>query len=68
MAQSKENLSVDLAIPFSADERERARVEAWDKWYATLPVDLRRKLSLNDFKRLGDCFKQAFGVKEILPP
>jgi len=32
---------------------------AWDKWYATLPSDLRRKLSLHDFKRLGDCFEAA---------
>ena len=38
---------------------------AWDKWYATLPADLRRKLSLHDFKRLGDCFQKAFGDAEI---
>ena len=32
----------------------------WDAWYATLPTDLKRKLSLHDFKRLGERFKAAF--------
>jgi hypothetical protein len=32
----------------------------WDKWYATIPHDLRRKLAIHDFKRLGDVFKAAF--------
>jgi hypothetical protein len=32
----------------------------WDKWYATLPHDLKRKLAIHDFKRLGDVFKAAF--------
>lgn len=32
----------------------------WDAWYAGLPSDLKRKLSLYDFKRLGDAFKAAF--------
>jgi ABC-type uncharacterized transport system YnjBCD ATPase subunit len=32
----------------------------WDAWYAALPSDLRRKLSLHDFKRLGEAFKAAF--------
>ena len=36
--------------------------DSWDTWYGTLPEDLRRRLSLHDFKRLGDCFKQAFGI------
>jgi hypothetical protein len=36
--------------------------EQWDAWYASLPDDLRRPLSIHDFKRLGDCFKAAFGV------
>lgn len=59
---------VELNIPRTAAERERIRLEAWDRWYDTLPLDLKRKLSLHDFKRLGDCFKGAFGVLEILPP
>jgi hypothetical protein len=58
----------DLNIPRSAEEREQRRLAAWDRWYATLPADLRCKLSLHDFKRLGDCFKEAFGIREILPP
>lgn len=32
----------------------------WDAWYAGLPDDLRRRLSLHDFKRLGEAFKAAF--------
>jgi hypothetical protein len=30
--------------------------DKWDRWYGSLPCDLRRKLSLHDFKRLGDLF------------
>lgn len=58
--------SIDL--PFTPEEvrdgtaRERLRLEAWDRWYASLPSDLRQKLSIYDFKRLGDCFKIAFGI------
>lgn len=40
--------------------------EEWDRWYASLPDDLRRRLSLHDFKRLGDCFKTAFGIAPIV--
>ena len=39
-----------------------AHKEEWDRWYASLPDDLRRRLSFHDFKRLGDCFKVAFGI------
>ena len=38
------------------------RKDQWDKWYSSLPTDLRAKLSLHDFKRLGECFKTAFRV------
>ena len=38
------------------------RKDHWDKWYAGLPADLRAKLSLHDFRRLGECFKAAFSV------
>jgi hypothetical protein len=34
----------------------------WDAWYAGLPADLARRLSLHDFKRLGEAFKAAFLV------
>ena len=34
----------------------------WDEWYSRLPDDLTRRLSLYDFKRLGDLFKDAFGI------
>jgi hypothetical protein len=66
MAESR--TTIDLDIPHSAEEREARRLAAWDRWYETLPADLRRKLSLHDFKRLGDCFQQAFAINEILPP
>jgi hypothetical protein len=55
--------TVNLDIPKTAGEREAARIASWDKWYATLPDDLRCKLSLHDFKRLGEAFKSAFGIK-----
>jgi hypothetical protein len=42
--------------------KHRTMNDSWDTWYGALPPDLRRKLSLHDFKRLGDCFKQAFGI------
>jgi Ni2+-binding GTPase involved in maturation of urease and hydrogenase len=35
----------------------------WDAWYAGLPADLKRKLSLHDFKRLGEAFKAAFLIQ-----
>jgi len=38
------------------------RKDQWDKWYAALPEDLRAKLSIHDFKRLGDSFKAAFDI------
>jgi len=38
------------------------RKDQWDRWYSGLPADLREKLSLHDFKRLGECFKTAFCV------
>ena len=47
------------------DERElkaAIRKVHWDIWYAGLPADLRAKLSLHDFKRLGECFKAAFRI------
>lgn len=61
-------MTIELDIPETAEEREAYRAAAWDRWYATLPADLKRKLSLHDFKRLGDCFKMAFGINEVLPP
>lgn len=36
------------------------RAEQWDAWYESIPDDLRQRLSIHDFKRLGDCFKRAF--------
>lgn len=35
----------------------------WDEWYQRLPKDITRKLSLHDFKRLGDLFKEVFNVQ-----
>lgn len=34
--------------------------KAWDLWWASLPRDLRQKLSFDDFRRLGGLFFGAF--------
>ena len=61
--------SVDLNIPHSAEEREEQRlIGGWDRWYASLPEDLKRKLSIYDFKRLGDCFREAFNIPRQVKP
>ena len=54
-----------IDLPFTPEEVRDGTVhsEKWDVWYNTLPTDLRRKLSIHDFKRLGDCFKAAFGIE-----
>ncbi len=46
------------------DENERFAKERrqWDEWYVSLPPRLKSRLSLEDFKLLGDLFKQAFKV------
>ncbi len=41
----------------------QTHVEEWDKWYGDLPHDIKYKLSLHDFKRLGECFKAAFNIR-----
>ena len=38
----------------------RKKTAEWDAYYRGLPVDLKRKLSVHDFKRLGDVFMDAF--------
>lgn len=43
-------------------------MDDWDKWYATLPADLKRRLSIYDFRRLGECFRQAFRIDRIAQP
>jgi len=65
---TESRMTVDLDIPVTAEGREQRRLAAWDAWYSTLPDDLRRRLSIHDFKRLGDCFKQAFNIQDIRPP
>ena len=55
--------TVELDIPKTAAERDQRLIECWDRWYETLPVDLRQRMSLHDFKRLGEAFRCAFGVK-----
>jgi hypothetical protein len=49
-------------------QADAARHEAWDRWYATLPEDLKRRLSFHDFRRLGECFRVAFGIQKVQPP
>ena len=68
MTDAEPRRTIDLPIPLTADERAQERLTRWDRWYATLPADLRRKLSLHDFKRLGDCFRRAFGIDEVRAP
>ena len=41
-----------------AEERRR-----WDEWYAGLPTRLKARLSVQDFKLLGDLFQQVFSVR-----
>jgi len=42
------------------------RSDQWDAWYGSLPDDLKRRLSLHDFKRLGDLFKNVFEIGDKL--
>jgi hypothetical protein len=58
---SNGNCSTDGTEMSQAPMRQ-GQIESWDRWYASLPDDLRRKLSLHDFKRLGDLFKVAFNI------
>jgi hypothetical protein len=61
--------TIELNIPASAEEREQQRITGgWDKWYTSLPDDLKRKLSIYDFKRLGDCFRRAFDIPDSRQP
>lgn len=68
MPNAEQTKRTTISLPFSPKEvgdgtaRERLKREQWDAWYGSLPGDLRRKLSLHDFRRLGDCFKAAFGI------
>jgi hypothetical protein len=61
--------TVDLDIPKTAEEREALRITGgWDRYYANLPDDLKRKLSIHDFKRLGDVFREAFDIPKTTRP
>lgn len=60
---------IELDIPHDPAEREAVRITGgWDRWYAALPDDLKRRLSIHDFKRLGDCFRDAFTIPETTWP
>jgi hypothetical protein len=62
-------MEIELDIPATAEERERRLVNGgWDRWYATLPEDLKRRLSIHDFKRLGDYFRAAFNIPKTTWP
>lgn len=50
------------AIALRAREIAQEAREGWDRWYATIPEDILRKLSVHDFNRLGECFKKAFEI------
>ena len=62
--------TIDLDIPATAAEREQRIGQCWDRWYETLPADLRRKLSIHDFHRLGEAFRMAFDIPQykLRPP
>ena len=57
-----------VSLPWSPEELRNLRAERleqwgeWDEWYSRLPTDLKRKLAIHDFKRLGDLFKEVFKV------
>ena len=56
---------------FLDELREKAdaeRLAAWDRWYATLPDDLKRRLSIHDFRQIGECFRVAFNIPKVNPP
>jgi hypothetical protein len=69
-AQSEKNMThADWANGLDLYKPEVVLVEKisgtpndWDRWYRTLPDDLKRKMSLHDFKRLGECFRHALGA------
>jgi hypothetical protein len=44
-----------------------AKLEEWDAWYATLPPALKSKLSIADFRRLGDNFYRIFVLEKSRP-
>jgi hypothetical protein len=65
----KPRTTIELDIPETAEEREARRISGgWDRWYAALPDDLKRRLSIYDFKRLGDCFREAFHIPATVKP
>jgi hypothetical protein len=45
-------------------EEPTSAVYAWDRWWRELPDDLRRKLSVHDFRRLGELFRDCFGTQK----
>jgi hypothetical protein len=60
---------IELDIPETAAGREAAALTGgWDRYYARLPDDLKRRLSIDDFKRLGDVFREAFGIPKTTRP
>jgi hypothetical protein len=63
-----EQLKAGLTGPLAALERlrsERLEVDTWDRWYNSLPDDIKGKINMYDFKRLGDSFKKIFKVEEL---
>lgn len=60
------DLLKDVATP--ALVPGKPTTECWNEWYGNLPSDLTRKLSIHDFKRLGDLFKTAFDVPASVKP
>ena len=52
-----------LLIEEARDENDQLTEQRrWDEWYASFPPRLKARLSIEDFKRLGDLFKQVFNV------
>ena len=42
---------------------EHDLTKQWNEWYERLPPDLKRRLAVHDFKRLGDLFAEVFNVR-----
>lgn len=62
-----QRLKTGVLGPIAALERlrsERMETEQWDRWYNSIPDDIRGKITIYDFKRLGDSFLKIFKIEE----
>ena len=57
---SPELAAADVVAAPGGEADARDAETGWDLYYNGAPTDIKRKLSLHDFKRLGNLFKAAF--------